>query len=266
MSKYRNFIFTHNNYGSTDLEDSIRCRFIAYSKEVAPTTGTPHLQGYICFVNATTVSSVRKKMVGCHVEPMHGSISENDVYISKMSNPVERGDKPMSNDNKGLAERLRWKRALDLAKAGDIESIDADIQFRHYHTCKRIKMDYMKDPSPLSECTGVWIYGPSGVGKTKYVFEKYPGHYVKSRNKWWNGYQRQDVVCLDDIGTFDAPHLGSFLKDWAGQYPFQAEEKLGGMTIRPKTFVVTSQYSIEDLWVDQETRDALNRRFKVIKF
>lgn len=265
MSKFRNFTFTHNNYANTEMEDSLVCRFISYSKEVAPTTLTPHLQGYVCFTNATTLRSVRKKLLGCHVEAMHGSISQNDTYISKMSNPVERGEKPMSNDNKGRAEQLRWKRSLDLAKSDSIDEIDADIQLRYYGTLKRIAMDYMVKPVPLDEVTGLWIVGKSGVGKSKYVFDTYPDHYVKSRNKWWNGYRNEDVVCCDDIGIKDAEWMSSFLKDWAGQYPFQAENKGGGLTIRPKKFIVTSQYDIETLWSDEETRSALLRRFRVMK-
>lgn len=265
MSKFRNFVFTHNNYANTDLEDNLVCRFISYSKEVAPTTLMPHLQGYVCFDNATTVCSVRKKLLGCHVEAMLGSISQNDTYISKMSNPIERGEKPMSNDNKGRASQLRWKRAFDLAKDGDIESIDADIQFRYYATCKRIKKDYMSKPEVLTSPCGIWLYGESGAGKSRAVFSQYPGHYIKSRNKWWCGYQNEDVVCCDDVGIEDAKWMSSFLKDWSDYKPFHAEDKGGAVTIRPKKFIVTSQYKIEDLWNDKATIDALNRRFQIVE-
>lgn len=251
-----------NNYPNTDLVDNLECRYIAYSKEVGE-SGTPHLQGYVSYVNAKTKSAVIKMMPGCHIEVMKGSYAQNEAYCSKSGKLVERGDRPVENLDKGRANQLRWKRTWDLACSGKFEDIDADLRIRHYNTFKKIAMDYMVRPVPLSETTGLWIYGKSGIGKTKFVFDTYPGHYVKSRNKWWNGYSNEEVVVCDDIGIEDAKWMGSFLKDWAGQYPFQAESKGSGLMIRPKKFIVTSQYPIENLWLDQETRDALLRRFEV---
>ena len=45
---FRNFIFVLNNYTEEDVERLTKfpCRYIVFAKEIAPTTGTPHLQGY----------------------------------------------------------------------------------------------------------------------------------------------------------------------------------------------------------------------------
>lgn len=210
-------------------------------------------------------------MKGCHVEVMLGTIDQAVEYCQKdMGDQMEyvtffeSGVRPLSNDNKGRAEKLRWKRALDLSKAGDIDAIDADIQFRYYPTILKLRLDYALKPVPLADVTGEWRYGLTGHGKTRGVFEDYPDCYIKSRNKWWSSYRGQDVVLLDDLGHNDAKWIGDFLKDWAGQFPFQAETKGAGMQIRPKKFIVTSQYQIEELWYDKETIDALKRRFKCI--
>ena len=164
MSRYRHFVFTHNNYADTDLEDNIECRYIAYSKEVVA-SGTPHLQGFISFGNSKTKKTVIKLLPGCHIEVMLGSYDENTAYCSKAGSLVERGERPMYNDNKGRAEKLRWKRNLDLAKSGKLEEIDADIVLRYYSTIKRIAADYAIPPDPC-ECKGYWIWGPTATGKS----------------------------------------------------------------------------------------------------
>lgn len=263
--KYRNFVFTHNNYVGTGIQDTLECRFIAYSKEVAPSTGTPHLQGYVCFNGPCTLGAVVKKLPGCHVEPMLGSIADNDGYISKLTNPVERGDKPLTNDNKGRAEKLRWQRAKEAAIAGEFDKIDADIFIRQYGNLKRIRTDYQCKPVALTTSSpGVWIHGPTRTGKSHSVHTAYPGAYLKGNHRWWDGYAGEDVVYLEDFSVFDKS-LGNLLKRWADKWPFDAEVKGGRMMIRPKKIVITSNYKIEEIFDDDITRDCLNQRFKVIE-
>ena len=88
------------------------------------------------------------------------------------------------------------------------------------------------------------------------------------KNKWWNGYKFQEVCIIDDIDPTHKRWIGAFLKEWSDHYMFSAESKGGVMVIRPKIIVVTSQYSIGQVFTDSETgvRDvetvaALERRF-----
>ena len=67
---------------------------------------------------------------------------------------------------------------------------------------------------------------------------------------------------LDDLGK-DRLVLSTHLKNWADRYPFTAETKGGGKTIRPRRVVVTSNYHPSSLFEDQETIAAIERRFKI---
>jgi len=91
-----------------------------------------------------------------------GSIAQNEQYCSKAGQLVEHGIKPISNDNKGRAEKLRWQRAKDLAKAGNLDEIDADIYIRCYSTLKNIAKDNLTKPPPIDvKC--FWIHGATGT-------------------------------------------------------------------------------------------------------
>lgn len=264
MSRHRNFVFTFNNYPDTTLVDNVDCKYIAYSKEVAPTTGTPHLQGYVSFHNPKTLQSVRRIFIGCHVEAMRGSIAQNEAYISKVAEMVERGDKPISNDSRGKNEKERWENARRLAKEGKMDDIDADIFIRCYSTLKRIGTDYQNKPLPCDvKC--FWIYGPTGTGKSYAVENHYPECYKKSMDdlKWFDGYNGQDVVYLEDLDKYQVK-WGGLLKRLADRWPMQASIKGSMMYIRPKVVVVTSNYRIEEIWSDSGTVDPLLRRFKEV--
>nr|WAE42974.1 MAG: replication associated protein [Cressdnaviricota sp.] len=264
QTRYRNFCFTHNNYPDTVLEDSIECKFIAYAHEVGD-SGTPHLQGYICFSNAKTKKAVIKLMPGCHISVMVGTLTQNETYCSKVDSLITRGVAPISNDNKGRAEKLRYQTAWDLAKSGKIEEIDADIKLRHYSTLRRIEKDYMLKPPDLNNVCGLWIYGETGSGKSHVVITTYPDRYIKPKNKWWDGYQGEDVVHLDELSPEDTKWMANYLKLWADKWPFAAEVKGGAMQLRPKKFIVTSNYSIGDMMFAPNDLGAIRRRFVEVK-
>ena len=261
MSRHKNYCFTFNNYPNTKLVDSVECKYIAYSKEVAPTTLTPHLQGYITFNNAKTLTAACAVLPGCHLSIMHGSIAQNDAYINKVSSMVERGEKPISNDNKGRAEQLRWQRSRDLAKEGKIDEIDADIFIRYYSTLKKIRTDYQRKPDPVStRC--YWIYGPTGTGKSHAVENAPFSVYKKTMDdlKWFDGYQGEDCIYLEDIDKYQVK-WGGLIKRLADKWPMQASIKGSMQYIRPRIVCVTSNYRIDEIWSDQQTVEPLQRRF-----
>lgn len=268
MSRYRNFIFTYNNYGTAGeelIKGLPRVRYLIYGRETAPTTGTAHLQGYVVFANARTLSGLRSVLPGVHIEVARGSHGQCREYCAKDGDFYEFGDLPAELADAGAREKERWSHALQAAKDGKVEEIPADIVLRHYGAIKRIGTDFGTSPLPLSSTCGIWIWGPAGCGKTRAVFEAYPEAYPKGLNKWWCGYRGEATVLLDDIDVSVEKWIARFLKLWSDRYPFIGESKGGSVKIRPAKFIVTSQYKIEDIFNDKETREALLRRFIVIE-
>lgn len=267
MSRNRNFTFTWNNYTEENenyLATNEQIKYVAYGKEVAPTTGTPHLQGFISFYNPKTISQARQVLRGCHVLVMNGSIAQNEEYCSKNGTLIEHGEKPISNDNKGRAEKLRWQRAKEFAKEGKLDEIDADIFVRCYSTLRRIKSDYAQKPLPC-DVRCYWIHGPTGTGKSHSVETTFPLCYKKNMEdpKWFDSYQNEEVVYLEDLDKYQVKWSG-LLKRLADKWPLLVNIKGSMLYIRPKLVIVTSNYRIEEIWNDSQSVEPLLRRFKEV--
>lgn len=237
-------------------------KYICFGKEVGE-SGTPHLQGFAYTYHPCGLNGLRSRIGPAHFEITKGSTEQAIAYCEKDGDFHEFGTRPVSSQAKGLAEAERWKKARLSAVAGDIGAIDDDIFIRYYRTLKEIAKDHMGDVPDAEECTGVWIYGRAGIGKSRKAREDYPAAYLKMCNKWWDGYQKEEFVIIDDV---DTKHdcLGHHFKIWGDRYSFLAETKGGALKIRPKKVIITSQYRIDQIWTDQETVDALKRRFKII--
>lgn len=164
----------------------------------------------------------------------------------------------------GQKVKENWEDIRTLARTGRIDDIPAKISVVHYRNLKAIGEDYMDCPEDLDAACGEWIYGPPGVGKSHRARAENPGAYIKAANtKWFTGYKGQEVVLMDDM-ELDAGYMAHNLKIWADKYCFPAESKGGGFTIRPKKIVVTSNYSIEEIFgVGTQVSLAILRRFKV---
>ena len=266
--KAKHWCITINNYQEENLAREFEDPSISYSirgKEVGD-SGTPHIQGYVCFRNRQRLPFVIRLFVGCHAEIKRGTVDEAIQYCKKDNDYIEFGTPPVDpHVAGGAATAEKWTQVKDQAKRGDLESIDPGIFIRYYNTLKRIQSDYMVKPDDLLQTCGHWYYGPAGSGKTTKARQENPQAYIKSRDKWWDGYQGEEEVILDDLDKYNLA-LAGYIKDWGDKWTFKAEVKGGYIWIRPKKFIITSQYSIEQIWEDIETRDAVNRRYAKTHF
>lgn len=235
-----------------------------YSHEVAPSTGTPHLQGYIHFKNQRSLAALKKLMVGCWVDIARGDLNQNADYISKIATAVTIGERPKTAEEAGLDEIARWKLVKDKAKAGLLEDIPEDIYVRYYSTLKKIAADHRPAVAALPVLQNEWLWGPSGCGKSKSARDRFPDAYIKDpKEKWWDGYAGQDTVIVDDFDKYQVSMSGE-MKRWCDHYPFPAQVKGSTLFIRPARIIVTSNYAPEEIWQDTNTLEPINRRFNVI--
>jgi len=124
----------------------------------------------------------------------------------------------------------------------------------------------MPRPETRSELRNYWIWGASGVGKSRGTREFFGDEniYPKPLNKWWDGYNNQRVVLIEEVSPRDKDWLSEKLKVWADHYPFIAEQKGKSAMIRPPIIVVTSNYSLEECFPEPQQHEPLQRRFKTL--
>lgn len=273
--KSRNWAFTLNNYTPEEIakiskwhEAHTTC-YIIYGKEVGDGSesvplGTPHLQGYMHFPTPQAASAVKKLLPRAHIELCKGTPADNIAYCSKEGDITVFGIEPKTQQ---VANKEKAARFIALAKAGDFATIEAEQPGRFlssYRTMQQIATDNMKKPKDLEEPCGVWITGSTGCGKTTAARTEYGTYFMKPCNKWWDGYQDEDCVIIEDM---DPNHskLAYHLKLWTDKWSFTAEVKGGTRSYRPKVVIITSQYTIEEVFEKegQAAVDAIKRRCKV---
>lgn len=260
-------------------------KWAMFAREKAPTTGQPHFQSYVKLVKPQRLNQLTQMVPKAHFSVARGTWEENLVYLTKEDeDPLEFGTRPQHTDN-GKREQQVWEETRELAKAGKLDEIRANIFVQQYPSLLSIRRDYEKRPNDLENPCGVWIFGKSGVGKTTYARqiakEKFGGDaedcfFEKMGNKWFDNYRGQPAVVWDDFMLEHSRWAGYLLKIWTDKYAFSAEIKGSARLIRPKCFIVTSQTAAWDyFWGNpteagaalehENTMEALDRRFKVIE-
>lgn len=263
--KARSWCFTYNNYTEEDYARicAIDCEYLIVGKEVAPETGTRHLQGYVKFYNARYFTSI-KALLGpaVHLEAAKGTPEENKEYCSKAGDYFEKGEVP----RKG--RRTDLEKLAKMVCDGEYEKIVTDYPkeiILHGKGLKLLKyeVDSSKVWTTIENKQVIWIYGPTGTGKTTKADEmtKDLKRYVKAggTGKWWDGYQGQEAVILEELRPADIPD--ALLLQILDKRAVQIETK-GGMTVLlARLIIVTTPLSPEQFWIGKpEDVKQLKRR------
>lgn len=280
MSQSRRWCFTLNNYSEEEVSSlsslqGDKLTYLLFSKEVAPTTGTPHLQGYLETKKKITLKGLSQLIPRASLSVAKGTAKQNYEYITK-SSPVslelgETIDKKWAEARQKGAdlEAEKWKEINEWLKTGKAAQVEA----KYPKEWSVYKLD-RRALYPAPETTSYrhyWLWGPPGTGKTEaaFVYAASKGWrlYRKGAHRWWDGYEDQEVVLMDDLDR-DNNSLLRELKMMGDHRKFSCEFKGGLKEIRPQVIFVTSNSHPREVFPGASTLDleALYRRYEIHEF
>jgi len=253
----KNFCFTLNNYEDADIA-AIRelheacATYTIFGREVGE-SGTRHLQGYISFRQRIALSvAIDRLPTKCHVEVAKGGARANITYCSKEGRQEEIGVRPckidVSKSRKDLAEDFVKKAQDGATGVKDFADENPGVWYFSGHNLRR---NFLSVAAPVQrdEIHVEWVYGPPGVGKSRYAHNELPDAYIKDpRTKWWNGYMLEKTCIIDDFGPggIDINHL----LRWFDRYKCLIEQKGDMCPLHVTRFIITSNFSPEECFTD----------------
>lgn len=274
-ARSRAWCFTINNYGPNvpeslnNLQNNLQGSYLIYGYETAPTTGTPHLQGYIHLKNAKSFDRVRALLsgstgvVGIHIERAVADAVANITYCSKGGNFVELGERPQQGKRSDLDAVVR-----DINDGHSLATVAEShpVEFIKFHAgiSKLIGLS-QKNRDSNEQPIVVWLWGASGTGKTRFVNQWSDVYWKDPTTKWWDGYENQSIVCLDDF----RPHINlpfTYLLRLLDRYPLKLEVKGGYVNIQNPVIIITAPDPPDLMYADHHRDENLRQLERRIMF
>lgn len=152
-----------------------------YGREVCPTTGRKHLQGFIRLKNARNLSQMKKFLTfpQVHLESTKGSDEQNRTYCMKDGDFWEQGT--MSSQGKRSDLEDYHQAVLDGMSEYELREKFVSIWTRYPNLSKRIRSTVLIASSPnfskeefqwrfeYPDGSSLILWGEPGIGKTEFA-------------------------------------------------------------------------------------------------
>lgn len=254
MKPFRAYVITVNNWTEEQYKKCIDLTdtavYAIFGFEIAPTTGTKHIQGYIYFRNARLQRALEKKVPGAWFKPAMGTAKQNREYCSKDGKFEEYGTMPEQGKRNDI---LLFKEHITngVSEEQIIEEFPELIARydRFYQRCRNI---YLKSVAQTMEPPElIVIVGDPGTGKTRHVYDNHDINDIyklemgdgSAGSLFWNGYDGEEVILIDD---FHNNMRLDYMLRLLDRYPTRLSTK-GGYTWRcAKKIYITSNIPMEE--------------------
>lgn len=272
--KSRHACFTLNNYNDNVVDVlrhyATKCKYLVFGYEIAPTTGTPHLQCFVCWDTPRSVLKFHDDIwekEKFHIETtLKGTHKQAADYCKKPESKDPAKPAPGYEEFGEIprqGERTDWCVAVSEIKSGTPVEEVIENQPQLLPCIRALETFKSRCLKPLNRDVEVIVlWGDAGSGKSRWAYENYPELYSKPPSKWWDGYTGQTTVLLDDFyGYIQYTELLNVLD----RYPYHAEIKGGYVWAQWNRVIITSNKPPEE-WYNKGLTQALRRRLHKIFF
>lgn len=207
-------------------------RYICWGFELCPTTNRKHYQGFACFKRTHRIPSAKRILGGgdtAHLETRRGTRREAMEYCRKDGKFFEWGQ----------FEPLTVKDILLTLKPKEIAKEYPELYCRYDRGIHR--MLALNHGDKWRDVKVTWLWGKPGCGKTRHVMEYDDVFKLDYPYKWWDGYDENSILLLDDF-RFDTKIDTEYLLNLLDGYRMRLETKGGHCWAHWKEVYVTSNY------------------------
>ena len=259
--------FTLNNPYVNELEiarswfdqGSIRGAIWQYERGES---GTYHLQGYVQLKRNQGLKWLKDNLhMGAHWEPARGDVDSNERYCSKeegrIAGPWKCGVFKRQGQRTDIEEVC--KAVEDGHTEREIMQNHKQVWFKYHRAIKEYRRVFTSPRSFKSRV--IVICGATGTGKSRWCADQFPNAYWKPNGVWWDGYNGESTVIIDDFYGWMSY---SFMLRLLDRYPLLVECKGGTHQYVAQTIIITSNKMPNEWYGDKCAYDALERRIDVI--
>lgn len=252
----RNWIGTINNpecWVGYYIE-KCKWRILAYcgQEEIGEKEGTHHIQLFIQFDRVRTLEQMKKWVEKAHWERAVDPVAAWN-YCCKAETAIEGSLlKSHAECPAGSGRRNDLAAAADLVRTNGLAAVAQEMpeHFIRYHRGLR-ELTRISIPKRTWKTEVHVRWGRAGVGKTRYVWEKF-GYNVCSiepNEKWFDPYSGEEIVLLDEfIGQIPF----RLMLKLCDRYPMQVEVKGGHVQWAPRQIWITSDRHPENWYLYHE--------------